>query len=106
MENFSFGESVSYLEVTCIMQTDNITCVGDIHYFFFLGKEGIWARELEFLTQTGMQIRFVTFKTSRNDFHKGQAVAVIGIHIGMYLEDKTCKGLFIGLYQSFFTGFG
>ena len=49
MEYLPLGQGIAYLEVACIMQADNISCIGNVHYLFLFSKEGIGAGELEFL---------------------------------------------------------
>ena len=49
-----------------------------------------------------MLIIDVSFEPTRTDFHKGDAGTVIGIHIGMNLEDKTAEGLLEWLHHPLF----
>ncbi len=48
----------------------------------------------------------VAFEPARTDLHKSYARPVIGIHIGMYLKDKSGKGLFVGVHHTLFGLYG
>ena len=50
-----------------------------------------------------MQVVFVTLKHTRTYLHKGDTVAVVGVHIGVNLEDEARE---LSLRRLYYAGLG
>ena len=53
-----------------------------------------------------MQVGGIALKGARDDFDKGQAVAVVGVHIGVNFKHKARKGRFGGFNNTGVRTFG
>ena len=88
IKGFPLGKRVSDLEVASVVKPYDIPRERLVYDCFFLGKKGIRAGEFKGLPKADVEVRLVPFEFSRNHFHKGQAVPVFGVHIGVDFKDK------------------
>ena len=59
-----------------------------------------WGGELEVLAQPDVQVVGVTSENAGTHFHEGDTVAVVGVHVGVDLEDKTGEFLLVRLHEA------
>ena len=48
-----------------------------------------------------MPVRLVSLKLAATDLDEGDSVAVVGIHVGMYLEHEACELVFLRVNVAF-----
>src|SRR5690606_6728484 len=97
---FAFGKCISNLEISCVVQANNISGIRNVYNLFLFCKEGIWATKFQCFAVANMQIRRISFKSSRNNFHKSQTVTVLRVHICVNLKNETRKFFFVRLHQT------
>lgn len=102
-ELFAFGEGVADLEVARVVQAHDVARIGEVDDRLLLGHEGRRRREFELLAAAHMQVVFVAFERARTYFEECDAVAVVGIHVGVDLEDEARHFGFRRLHDA---GFG
>ena len=84
------------------MQTHDVAGIGLVDHRFLLGHKRRGRGEFHQLAAAHVQIVMISLETARADFQKGDAVAVVGVHVGVYLEhearhpllrrlDRACK---------------
>ena len=91
---FALGEGIAYLEITGIGQAHNIAGEGLVDHRLFLCHKGRRTAEPHHLAAAYVLIVGIALEMPRADLHKCDAAAVIGVHIGVYLEDETREFLF------------
>ena len=84
----AFGKGIADLKVPGIVQTDNIPRVGHIDHRLLLGHKGGRSRKFDSLARRHMQIGLVAFEHPGTDLQEGDTVPVVGVHIGVNLEDE------------------
>ena len=87
-ELLALGEGVADLEVARIVQADDVARVGEVDDRFLFGHEGRRRGELELLAAAYVQVVMVALERPGADFQEGDAVAVVGIHVGVDLEHE------------------
>ena len=87
-ELLALGEGVADLEVARIVQADDVARVGEVDDRFLFGHEGRRRGELELLAAAYVQVVMVALERPGADFQEGDAVAVVGVHVGVDLEDE------------------
>ena len=102
-ELFAFGERVADLEVARVVQAHDVARIGEVDDRLLLGHEGRRRREFELLAAAHVQVVFVAFERARTYFEECDAVAVVGIHVGVDLEDEARHFGFRRLHDA---GFG
>ena len=96
----TLGKGVANLEVSRIVQTDDIAREGLVDHRLLLSHKGRRRGELQLLTRAHMQVILIALEAARDDLHKGDAVAVVGVHVGMDLKDETGHLLLHGVHRT------
>ena len=102
VQRLTLCQRITNLKVAGIGQSYNISGIGIIHNFFLLSHKSGRGRKAELLIKTDVTIVFIAFKTPRTNLDKSDTAAVIGIHIGMDLEDKSGERLLTRLHNALF----
>ena len=89
-ELLAFGEGVADLEVARVVQTHDVARIGEVDDRLFLGHEGRGRGEFHLLAAAHVQVVPVAFERAGADLQEGDAVAVVGVHVGVDLEDEAC----------------
>ncbi len=76
-----------------IVQTDDVTGIGIFHQLAFSRQKGNGIMDLDFSPQAQMAYPHAPLKMPRTDTQKGNAITVLRIHIGLYLEHEARKTL-------------
>ncbi len=84
----ALGKRISDLECAGVVQTNYIARKGLVYDRFLLGHERRGRRKLQLLAAAHMQVVPVALEPSGAYLHECYAVAVVGIHVGVYLEDE------------------
>ena len=93
------AQSVAYLEgAVAVGQTYNVARIGLVDRLLLLGHKGRWAAELHHLALAHVLVVHVTLKFPRAYLYESYTTAVVGVHVGVYLEHKTREGLLFWLY--------
>ena len=87
-ELLALGEGVADLEVARVVQTHDVARVGEVDHRLLLGHEGRRRGEFELLAAAHVQVVMVALERPGADFQEGDAVAVVGVHVGVDLEDE------------------
>ena len=95
MKLFTSGQTIADLEVSRIGQPDDIAGKRFIYDFFTLRHKRRRTAETHHLPETHVLIVRVPLEPSRANLHERDATAVIRIHIGMNLKDKSGERLFV-----------
>ena len=99
VELFAAGEGVADLEVAGIGQTHDVAGVCLVDDRFLLGHEGGGARESHHLVVAHVLVVGVALELARAYLDEGDAAAVVGVHVGVNLEDETGEVLLLGTHQ-------
>ena len=91
LELLALGEGVANHKGAGVVKTYDIAGVCLVDNRNFLGLNCCRRSGLQLLDTAHMQVVFVTLKHTRTYLHKGDTVAVVGVHIGVNLEDETRK---------------
>ena len=98
VEVLAAGDGVANLEGTAtIGQTDNVAWPALIDNLFLGSHEAGRSRETHLLVEAHMFIIGTALELAGTDLDESDAGTVVGIHVGMNLEDKTREGFFLGL---------
>ena len=97
------GEGVTDAVVVEADQPDDVAGIGIVDGFAFIAKELVRTGQAHLPAGSGMDDRHVALKLARADAGKSDAVAVLGIHVGLDLEDEGGEGLVIGRDGDFLT---
>ena len=84
-----FREGISYLEITRIVQSHDIARIGEIDDGFLFGHESIGRREFHLLAAAYMEVIPVALERPGTYLQESDTVAVVRVHIGVYLEHET-----------------
>ena len=108
MQFFATGERIAYFEVACIGQPDDVAGISFVDHRFLLCHECRGTRKAHHLVTAHMLIIGISFEFSRTYFYEGNTTAMIGIHVGVYLEYEPCEVFLFGSDDSFYrlNGFG
>ena len=101
VQDFAFGQRVANLEIAGIVKAHDVARIGFVKDRFLLCHECRRVRELQLATLAHVEIVLVALEATRHHAHKSDAVTVIGVHIGVDLEDETRKLLFRRLDAAF-----
>ena len=100
MKFLAFRQRVTDLEVTRVVKTHDVTGVRLVDNGFLGCHERRGGGELEVLAQADVQVVGVTSEHAGTHFHEGDTVAVVGVHVGVDLEDKTGEFLLVRLHET------
>ena len=100
MKFLAFRQRVTDLEVTRVVKTHDVTGVRLVDDGFLGRHECRGGGELEVLAQPDVQVVGVTPENAGTHFHEGDAVAVVGVHVGVNLEDETGEFLLVRLHEA------
>ena len=100
MQLFAFGKRISNLKDSIVRQTNDISRPSLIDSFLTLRHKLGRATETNSLPVSHMQVRCITDELARANLAEGNTTTMIGVDVGRYLEDKTCKLIFFGLHLS------
>ena len=90
-QRFRAVKCVADGKITGVRQADNIAGQRLVNDQPFGAKEFIGSRQAVDFAGLGMYGTHTAFEHTGNDAHKGDAVTVFGVHIGLDLEDKAGK---------------
>ena len=85
------------------MQADDVARVGEVDDRLFLGHESCGRGEFHLFAAAHVQVVLVALERARTDLQECDAVAVVGVHVGVDLEDEACHFRLGRLYD---PGFG
>ena len=102
----AFGEGIADGEIAGVVQTHDVTRVGVVDHRLLLGHEGRGRGELQLLSAPHVEIVPVALEGARTDLQEGDAVAVVGVHVGVDLEDEAAHLRLVGLYGAALGGGG
>ena len=100
MKFLAFRQRVTDLEVTRVVKTHDVTGVRLVDDRFFGCHERRGGGELEVLAQADVQVVGVTPEHAGTHFHESDTVAVVGVHVGVNLEDETGEFLLVRLHET------
>ncbi len=101
MKFLAFRQRVTDLEVTRVVKTHDVTGVRLVDDGFLGRHERRGGGELEVFAQTDVQVVGVTPEHAGTHFHESDTVAVVGVHVGVDLEDKTGEFFLVRLHETF-----
>lgn len=87
-ELLAFGEGVADLEVPRVVQTHDVARIGEVDHRLFLGHEGRRGGEFQLLAAAYVEVVPIPFERAGTDLQERDAVAVVGVHVGVDLEDE------------------
>ena len=102
-ELLAFGEGVADLEVPRVVQTHDVARIGEVDHRLFLGHEGRRGGEFQLLAAAYVEVVPIPFERAGTDLQERDAVAVVGVHVGVDLEDEARHFRFRRLHDA---GFG
>ncbi len=88
LQFLALGEGVADLEVAGVVQTHDVARPCRVDHRLLLGHESRGRRELHLLAAAHVQVVAIALERARADLHEGDAVAVVGVHVGVDLEDE------------------
>ena len=98
----ALSERVANLEDAVVGQTYDIAGIDLIDDLLFLCHKCRWGRESVGFAAAHMLVVLVAPEHTGAHLDKGDAAAVIGVHVGMNLEHKACELFFFGVDHAFF----
>ena len=99
-ELLAFGEGVADLEVARVVQADDVARVGEVDDRLFLGHEGRRGGEFQLLAAAYVEVVPIPFERAGTDLQERDAVAVVGVHVGVYLEYEAGHFRLPGLHRA------
>ena len=84
----AFGQGVANFEVARVVEADHVARPSLFHHAFFLGQKAGRIRKLQLLVQAGVLVEGVALKVPGTHAEKGNAVAVLGVDVGVDLENE------------------
>ena len=88
------------------MQADDVARVSEVDHRLLLGHEGRRRRELHLLAAAYVQVVLVALEGARTYLQEGDAVAVVRVHVGVYLEDEARHLGLVGVDRTCLRGRG
>ena len=88
MQFFAFGQTVADTQLAVVGDADDVAGKGVFRQFAFLCQEHDRRGNFYRFTGTNLIKAHAAFEMPRANTHKGDAVAVFGIHIGLDFENK------------------
>ena len=70
------------------MQTHDVARIGEVDHRLFLGHEGRRGGEFQLLAAAYVEVVPIPFERAGTDLQERDAVAVVGVHVGVDLEDE------------------
>ena len=102
MQVFAGGQRVADFERSAgVGQAHDVAREGIVHHLFLLGHKRCGGREPHLLVETHVFVIDVAFEFARAHFHEGDTRTVVGVHVGMNLENKARESLFAGIHLTF-----
>ncbi|MPM42898.1 hypothetical protein SDC9_89570 [bioreactor metagenome] len=95
------GDGVAQLNTAMDGEADDVACVGFFHGFPALAHEGDDRGGAQFLAGALHLHLHAVRVLAGGHTHKGDAVAVVGVHIGLHLEDHAREALVFGVDDLF-----
>ena len=92
---FTLGERITNLKDAVVGQAHNVTWIDFVDDLFFLSHKSSGCRKTVALTTSHVLVIFIAMEHSRANLDKCDATAVVGIHVGMYLEDEASELLLL-----------
>src|SRR3990167_93232 len=97
-QRFAFGEGVADLDGAVVVQADDVASIGLDQHLALAGEEGQGVTDAHILTGTHMAHLHTLAVFARADTHKGDAVAVLGVHVRLDLEHEAAELFFHRLH--------
>ena len=97
----AFGEGVADTNGTMVGDTDHIAWPGFLRDLAILRKEHDRAVYHDILACSDLTQLHAALEVARADAHEGHAVAMVGIHVGLYLEDEAGNLFLIWRYRAY-----
>src|SRR5882724_1535490 len=97
---FPFRQRVPDLEVAGIEKTDHVPGEGFLDHIFVAGHETIGIAEADILMEADMMKVFVTLELTAAYTQERDAVAVLGIKVGVDLEYKAAELIFVHIQEA------
>ena len=92
------GNRVAQLHAAVGGKADDVTGIGFFHRLAALAHKGDHAGGAQLFGGADDLELHARRVLARSHAHKGDAVAVVGVHIGLHLEDHAAKGLVLRLH--------
>ncbi len=102
MQVLARRKRIADLEVPVVGQTHDIPRKRFLHHLFFLSHKSRGRGELHHPVEPHVLVIHVAFKLARTHLHESDTRTVVGIHVGMNLENKSRETLFIGIHHPLF----
>src|SRR5690606_37487624 len=99
---FTFSKGVANLNSAVIVQPNNITSDSFLYRTAIAGHKGYRISNFYILTQTYMTHLHTLAINSGADAHKGDTIAMLGVHIGLDFKNKTAKFFFVRFNKPLF----
>ena len=101
VQDLSFSQSVTDFEVTSIIKTHDVAWISLVQDRFLLCHESRGVGELQLTALAHMEVVLVTLETARHHTHKCNTIAMVGVHVGVNLENEARKLLLRRLDAAF-----
>ena len=90
---------VANRELSRVDEPKNVAGIGRLDRLPIAAKEPVRARCSQRLPHPAVVERHVLFETPRADAHKGDAIAMPGVHVRLNLEHKPAEAIVRGVHQ-------
>ena len=97
MQILAGGQRVADFKVAGVGEADDVAGPRLVDDALFLGHEGGGGGEAHLLALADVVVIYVALEAAGADFDEGYAGAVVGVHVGVYLEHEAGEGLFPGV---------
>src|SRR5690606_817343 len=94
---FALGETVTDVDRAVIVQADYVTCVCSLGLQPVCGHERDRSGDLHLLAGTHVHELHALLELSRANSHEGDAIAVAGVHVRLYLDNEAAYLFFVRL---------
>ena len=98
LQFFTLSKGITNLNSTVVVQADNVTREGFFYVRTLTRHKSYGISNLHVLTQTRMTHFHATLIRARTNTHKGYAVTVLGIHVGLNLKYKAGEFFFVSFH--------
>ena len=95
-----FAQRIAQAVDAGIEQADDVAGIGLLHHGALVGHELLGSLQLDLLAGAGVPGAHVPLEFAADHAHKGQAVAVGGVHVGLDLEHKARELRPVGRYAA------
>lgn len=100
MQVFTGRESVADFEVARVGQTHDVARPGLVDNALFLSHERRGSRETHLFVLANMVVIDITLELARADLYEGDARTVVGVHVGVNLEDEARESILARIHHT------